>query len=465
VHGRLRQAGLTAVAALAASAAAAQDASPPSPAPVPAPVSAPAAAPSPAAPEPFHFWGEMKTNLRYSRFVQTSTFTPTGPGPFRFIPTGHQRTVDAGTALELQNASLIGEGDLGLGVSARLELHFLDLYNRNPTSTDDRFFVRQAWVRFGGKAEALQAVPESRLYVLAGVAPRFSKPAVRALESYGMWATAVGRFEMPQIQAGGALGGHAYWRVQVGKGNPFFLRDTNVLAGDNGTPVPASGPVPYENGFPIFYDAKMGELDTHGRLEWGAGLGFRRLRPPPASGLEVDALGWYFHRKLDDAVPLRGTSLLGDLDLLRGRGYPMPFEGNDKSEAGLNVSARRGRWRLDGQLVRQDVASLVRRGFDAEVACLFTLPGLFLVGETPFGNWIRPVIRVSIIDNLFDGPVTYPFLSVDWDWRKYDFGVRFGLVRDVDLTVEYSRHDMIVPRVGTLHPDEFLMTLRVGVRP
>jgi hypothetical protein len=28
--------------------------------------------------------------------------------------------------------------------------------------------------------------------------------------------------------------------------------------------------------------------------------------------------------------------------------------------------------------------------------------------------------------------------------------------------VEFSRHDMIVPTVGTLHPDEWLATLRVG---
>jgi hypothetical protein len=163
-------------------------------------------------------------------------------------------------------------------------------------------------------------------------------------------------------------------------------------------------------------------------------------------------------------VQLPGTTLLGDLDLLRGGGYPLPFSGRDKSEGGVNLSARLGRWRLDSQFVRQDIATLVRRGFDAEIGALFTLPGLFLVGETPFGNWIRPVLRVSIIDNRFEAPITYPTLSVDWDWRKYDFGLRFGLVRDVDLTVEYSRHDMIVPVVGTLHPDEFLTTLRVGVR-
>jgi hypothetical protein len=449
-RGRLRLACLAAVAAAAAAGAAAQE--------------APAAPPSP---EPFHFWGEVKTNARHSRAVETKTFTPTGPGPFTFTPTGAQRTPDAGTALELQNVSLVGEGDLGLGVSAKLEVHVLDLYNRNPTSSDDRVFVRQAWLRFGSKAEALAARPESRLYVLAGIAPRFSKPMVRALESYGMWATAVGRFEMPQVQAGGALGRGLYWRAQAGKGNPLFYRDTNVLAGDNGV-TPASTLAParaYETGFPIFYDAKADDLDTHGQLEWGAGLGFRRLHPEPSRSLDLDLLGWYFQRHLADAVALRGTDELGDLELLRGRGNPLPFAGRGKAEAGLNVSARRGRWRLDGQLVRQDIASLVRRGFDAELGAVFRLPGLFLVGETPIGNWIRPVLRVSIIDNQFDLPVTYPTLSVDWDWRKYDLGLRFGVMRDVDLTVEYSRHDMIVPTVGTLHPDEFLATLRFGVRP
>jgi hypothetical protein len=457
---RLRDAPIVLAIALAASTAEAQATAAPSP--------APSAEPSPPPePQPFRVFGEVKVNLRHSPFLETRIFTPTGPGPFTFRPTGFQRTPDAGTALELQNVTVGGEGDLGLGVAAKVEVHVLDLYNRNPTSSDDRVFVRQAWIRFGRKAEALRAAPESRLFLLAGVAPRFSKPTVRALESYGMWLTAVGRFEMPQVQAGGALGRIGYWRAQVGKGNPLFYRDTNVLAGDNGAydAGVTDATKAYETGFPIFYDAKMDDLDTHGRLEWGAGLGLRRLRPEPSPGPDVDLLGWYFRRRLSDAVPLRGTSQLGDLDLLRGRGFPLPFEGNRKSETGLNVAARYGRWRLDGQLVRQDIASLVRRGFDAELGALFRLPGLFLVGETPIGNWIRPVLRVSIIDNEFDAPVTYPALSVDWDWKKYDLGLRFGLLREVDLTVEYSRHDMIVPTVGTLHPDEFLATLRVGLGP
>ena len=263
---RLRDAVLILAIALPATARAQSPSPPP-----------PSVEPSPSEPEPFRLWGEIKTSARHSPFLETRIFTPTGPGPFTFTPTGFQRTPDAGTALELQNVTLAAEGDLGLGVAAKVELHVLDLYNRNPTSTDDRLFVRQAWIRFGQKAEALRWTRESRLFVLAGLAPRFSKPTVRALESYGMWLTAVGRFEMPQVQAGGALGRRAYWRAQVGKGNPLYYRDTNVLAGDNGTRASTLTPSPtHETGFPIFYDAKADDLDTHGQLEWGVGLGDRK---------------------------------------------------------------------------------------------------------------------------------------------------------------------------------------------
>src|SRR5262249_21647191 len=158
-------------------------------------------------------------------------------------------------------------------------------------------------------------------------------------------------------------------------------------------PPPTPPATSFDTGFPIFYDAKMAELDVHTGIEWGLGLGWRRASPASASSrFDLDLLGWYFRRRLEDAVPLRGTSLLGDLELLRGQGFPLPFEGRDKSEGGLNLSLRLGRFRLDSQLVRQDIASLVRRGFDAEVGALFHLPGLFLVGETPVGNWIRPVL-------------------------------------------------------------------------
>jgi hypothetical protein len=65
------------------------------------------------------------------------------------------------------------------------------------------------------------------------------------------------------------------------------------------------------------------------------------------------------------------------------------------------------------------------------------------------------------VDNDFVAPRGYPGPSVAWDWVKVDLGVRVGVVRDVHLTLEYARHDMKTRR-GSLHPDEFLATLRVG---
>jgi hypothetical protein len=426
-----------------------------------------AAGASAAEPESFHFWMEAKAHARHSRFVETPLFFPFPPS---FVPAGRtavtQRTVDAGGALEISSVALIGEGEISTGVSARAAVHVLDKYNRNPTSSDERVFVREAWVRFGRRPATLDGERGSPLYVQFGLAPRFSKIETRGLETYGMWPTAVARFENPQVQVGGALGSHAYWRGQAGVGNPLFFRDTNVLAGDNGTPqqVPGSVDPFYENGFPIFYDAKVSDVEARGRFEWGAGLGVKRGAADGSGGFQFDALAWYFHRTLADQARLPGTFYEGDLDLLRGVGFPLPFEGDDKHDLGVNFAARAGRFRFDGQLVRQDIAGLVRQGFDVEAAAVITLPGLFLVGETPIGNWLRPVVRVSIIDNLFDSPREYPALSVKWDWRKYDIGVRMGLLRGVDLTLEYSRHDMVV-RDDVLHPDEVLLTLRFALRP
>src|SRR5262245_49532947 len=157
----LRAAGPAAVLALAASSAVAQ-----SPSPSPSPVPPPLPGAPPAAPDPLRLLRQVKLDFRHSRFVQTRTFTPTGSSPPR-TPTGFQRTPDAGDSFELQNLALTGQGEIGLGVSAKVEVHVLDLYNRNPTSSDDRVLVRNAWLRFGRKADTLSASPDARLYVLA----------------------------------------------------------------------------------------------------------------------------------------------------------------------------------------------------------------------------------------------------------------------------------------------------------
>ena len=53
-----------------------------------------------------------------------------------------------------------------------------------------------------------------------------------------------------------------------------FLRDTNALAGDNlsQAPAPNEGST-YQSGFPIFYDAKVTELNVSATPETGFGLG------------------------------------------------------------------------------------------------------------------------------------------------------------------------------------------------
>jgi hypothetical protein len=422
------------------------------------PVPSPEPSPRQEDTRPFRLGGEFKANFRNSRDLSSPVFFPFPPELFPVGQSGvFMRTVDPGSSLELSNLALKGEGEITSGVTAKVEVHFLDLYYRNPTSSDDRILLREAWVRFGRSPAGFGSGGNS-VYLLAGLAPRFSKQVQRRLESYGLWGTAIGRFEEPQIQLGGTLG-RAYWRAMVGNGNPVFFRDTNALAGDNGTPERAPGNVNpiYQSGFPILYDAKPADLNLHGDFEWGGGAGYRL----GSESAGADVLGWAFGRRLQETARIRGTFYGGDLKLLQGNGFPLPYSGDRKREYGVNVDGRLGGGRLFAQYVDQTIADLPRRGFEAELAWRFSLNGLFLIGESPAFNWIQPVVRVSRIHNGFDAPREYPGLSVAWDWTKIDLGLRVGIVREVDLTAEYSRHDAKT-YVSTLHPDEALATLRVG---
>jgi hypothetical protein len=421
---------------------------------------------TPPEPEPepasrrFHVGGEVKVHFRHS---EPETLQLNFPFPPSFIPPGQTavfaRTVAEGSSFELSTATLLAEGELGGGVAARVEVHFSDLYNRNPTSSDDRVFVRQAWVRLGDKYEPFQTPPGTSLYVLLGQAPRFSKQQTRRLESYGLWGTAVGRFEQPQLEVGGSIGPHVYWRGMLGNGNPVFFRDPNALAGDNGTPerVPDAVDPIHESGFPMLYDAKPADLNFSGRFEKGAGLGVRF----GSSERGFDAVGWYFERKMEDAARIRGTFYEGDIDLLRGVAFPLPFSGNDKHEAGANLEGRIAGLRLFAQYVDQEIASLPRSGFEVEVAYVIGLNGLFAYKDASVGNWIQPVFRYSQIDNDWVTPREFPGQSVGWDWKKYDMGLRFGIVTGVDLTAEYALVKGI-GRTRTFRPDELLVTLHAS---
>lgn len=401
---------------------------------------------------------ELKTNFRSSRDV-SFLYTPIGVGAQL-----EMRTVDPGQSAEVSNVALIAEADVTPDISAKAEVHVIGLYMRNPTSSDSRVALREAWVRFGKKHDVLRPIPGTSVYLQLGMAPRFTKQVNRRLETYGLWGTAVGRWEEVGAEAGGSFGKNVYWRGSITAGNPVFMRDPNVLAGDNGTPERTPGstvPVVYNSGFPILYDAKPGDVSSTGKWQGGGGLGVRfNWGEDRRNG--VDLLGYYFKRNMAEHVSIHGTFYSGDLDLLRGfdPGVSLPIEGNEKMEYGANLELRQSGLQLYGQFVRQEMAGLVRWGIDGELGYRIPLNGLFLSGETPVINWVQPVVRVSFIDNEFERP-GFVAPSFTWDWTKIDFGFRLGIVRGIDLTAEYARHDMKTAR-GTLHPDEVLVTLRAA---
>jgi hypothetical protein len=401
---------------------------------------------------------EMKVNARTSTSIEFPVANTGAPFPVVM------QTVSPHTSAEISNIALTAEGDLTPDLLARVVVHFLDLYNRNPTSSADRIQLREAFVRFGKKWEALKEMPGTTAYLELGKAPRFSKQVARRLESYGLWGTAVNRFEETGAEAGGSFGPHVYWRASATGGTPLFYRDVNSLAGDNGTPESAAGstiPVVYGSGFPILYDTMATDAGLSGRFQVGGGMGLRfNWGENRRDG--VDLLAWYFRRDLADRVSLRGTFFSGDLLLLQGFLVPLPVAGTEKHEYGVNLEARFGPVHFFGQGVKQSIAGLGREGYEAELSVRIPLPGLFASGDQSVVNWIEPAVRASYIDNLFDLPPGFVAPSVGWDWRKYDFGFRVGIVRGLDLTVEYSRNDAITARRGVLHPDEGLLTLRAA---
>lgn len=415
------------------------------------------------APQRFRLRAEVKTHFRSSRDV---SFLDPFPFPPSFLPPGQTqfflRTPQHGSSLEVSTVNLVGEANLDPNIAGRIEVRVLDLYNRNPTSSDDRIQLHDAWVRFGRKFEPLAEQPQgATAYLLVGKALRFSSQRARQLESWGLWGTAVGRFEELQTELGGTVGSHFYWRSQLGNGNPLFFRDPNALAGDNGTPerVPGNVHPIYQSGFPILYDTKSNDLNGSGKFQVGGGLGTRWLT---GDGQGVDLLGWYFRRSMSDTVDLRGTFYSGDIKLLLGPFdlFPLPIHGREKTEWGANAEARAGGLRLFAQYVNQHIAGLPRSGAEAELAWRADIPGV-LVGETPVGRWVEPVVRASFIDNHFAAPPLYPAPSVAWNWRKYDLGVRAGIVPGIDLTAEYAVND-VDTRPGTIHPNEMLITLRAA---
>ncbi|KAB2955663.1 MAG: hypothetical protein F9K18_13550 [Thermoanaerobaculia bacterium] len=408
---------------------------------------------------------EAKVHFRDSeRLANPSPF----PFPPEFLPPGQtrafQETVDEGRHFEISTLTLLADAVWGENLAAHAKVDFIDLYDRNPTSSDREIDVDELWIRFG--SDPARAPGAFALYARLGKFAHFERQDDRHLESYGLVSTAFNRFEDAGLEVGADLGRHLYLRASLTAGNPLFFRDPNALAGDNGTPAkdPVAHPNPepeLQTGFPILYDAEVEDLDTDGELETGGGIGLR-LGDPEGGGY-FDLLAWGYRRKLAQTVALEGTSYGGDLDLLDGpfEGFSLPIAGDDKREVGANLRAGAGGFSFFGQYVAQELAGMDRTGWEAEVAWRFELPLAWAVGGRQLFPSLQPAARYSRLEPEFaGGSPQYPAPSVRWEWTKLDLGVRLAIVSGVDLTIEYADNVLTRADGRELSEDELLATLR-----
>jgi hypothetical protein len=401
--------------------------------------------------------GELKAHYRWS---QDDRFALRTPLPPEFVPVGEPdvalRTVAPGSSLEVSKATLSLDVSFPRTISARVKVDFIDLHDRNPTSTDKKVDVDEAWLAFGRRQQSLVPSEGSSLYLLVGKAPKFERQPFRRLESYGLVSTAFNRFPDLQLQAGGSIGCF-YFFGQVSSGNPVFMRDPNALAGDHGTgsPPPPNPDPALHSGFPIFYHAEVEDLEIDDRLEYGGGGGLRLLRADRRAG--VDLLGFYYRTRLSEQARLHGTFYEGDLDLLRGAGIPPDqLSGDERTEYGANLDLRLAGFTAFAQLVKEEAAGLPRTGFEVEAGYRLVLGDpADLKALFPA---LEPAVRYSRLDNDWTAPPVFITLSALWDWQKWDFGLRATIVKGIDLTLEYSVNDVGAARA--IEHDEFLATLR-----
>lgn len=379
--------------------------------------------------------------------------------PVPFPPGALLRTPDPGHHVELNVADLqldAGYGDL---FAVRAKVHVQAKHRRNPTSTDRQIDADELFVRIGPKPEYLDRPAGTTLFLQAGKFPKMERQPVRLLESYGLAATAFNRFEDTQVLAGGTIGRSLYWRVQAANGNPLFFRDPNALAGDNGTDKRLRGETPdFGSGFPILYNAETEDLFFNtDHVQVGEAIGYRWQRDDQTAGF--DAIVFHYRRDMADREELTGTHYGGDLDLLVLDGNDiqnlsprgLPIEGRTKREIGARVYAEWYAATFIGQYTSQTIAGLDRRGWELEAG--YRIP----VALGPLES-IQPAVRASGIDNDF-GPVAgFPAPSIWWNWQKYDAGVRVGLRRGLDVTVEYTHHE--VDSRFLLNLQEALVTVR-----
>jgi hypothetical protein len=405
---------------------------------------------------------EIRANFRDSNH---EAFRLRYPFPASFLPVGQQfgfeETPDAGNHIELSVVQLRLDARYGKWFAAHAQVHAIDKYRRNPTTSDRMTDADELWVRAGEKPDFLDRPERTSIFVQIGKAPKMERQPIRLLESYGLAATAFNRMEDTQLLTGGSVGRNLYWRLQLSSGNPLFFRDSNALAGDNGTPSldPVAHPNPdprIKSGFPILYNAEVESpfFETD-HMQFGQGLGYRWQNAAQTMGF--DAIAFHYRRTMSaDEKKLDGTFYGPDLDLLLGPvDQGLPLHGRTKEEYGGRVYSEWHALTVIAQFTKQAIAGLQRQGYELE-------SGYKIASAFGFLQSIQPAVRVSGLTNRFRGnPVQYPAPSVWWPWTKIDAGLRIGFIHNIDLTIEHAKHNIGAPR--KLDVDETLATLRVRI--
>lgn len=387
----------------------------------------------------FQFGAEVRGHYRSS---DSNRFATQFPFPPEALPEGETsafvETVDAGEHVELSMIALFGRWNINDNWLAQVRIEGIDKYERNPTSTDHTFGVDTAFLRYGKRLPALQLPAQNTFYAQAGKFANMERQVARRTESYGLVSTAFNRFEDTGIETGFDLESGFYAKLSYTVGNPVFMRDPNVLAGDNGTnPTPPPNHDPeLKSGIVILYDAEVEGLDFSEAPETGAAIGYRWN-----SGDEkqrFSAMAFTNKRELTTDNSLHGTFYGTDIDLFDlgevpgAGGIRLPYEGDSKTETGLNLWYEYGNFSAFGQWVEQDMANLGRSGQELELS--------YVMSSTMFGSniYITPVVRYSQIDNDFVGTPNYPAPSVWWDWQKIDYALNLDLTDQWRITLEYT---------------------------
>ncbi|HYI07864.1 MAG TPA: hypothetical protein VEK57_02230 [Thermoanaerobaculia bacterium] len=403
---------------------------------------------------------ELRGNYRWSEdeFIPNPFFDDDDPAtpPEIFL-----RTPDPGSHVDLNVAEVQLDVFYGEWFQARAKIHAQGMHRRNPTSTDKQVDADELFVRIGQKPEFLDRPAGTSFFLQAGKFPKMERQPVRLLESYGLAATSFNRFEDIQLLAGGTVGRNFYWRFQAANGNPVFLRDPNALAGDNGTLDEKFNNIgDYHSGFPIIYHAETEDyVFNTSHVQLGEALGYRWQRDDGTLGF--DLIVFHYERDLAEKEELTGTIYGGDIDLLDEGGPAgsnpdkinhLPITGSrKKEEIGARLFAEWHNATVIAQYTAQELAGLEREGMELEL-------GYRLPWQLGWIESIQPAVRASRLDNHFVGVGPFPAPSLFWDWNKIDFGVRVGLPRGLDVTAEYTVHDMTSRRpLGTR---ETLVTVR-----